>query len=43
MVSKKLNFNDHSLSELDFLWNKIKKKLSINSEFDLRAEQHLIH
>tara|TARA_Y100001958_G_scaffold157036_1_gene151152 strand:- start:380 stop:1150 length:771 start_codon:yes stop_codon:yes gene_type:complete len=28
MENKKLNFNDHSLSELDFLWNKIKKKLS---------------
>ena len=30
MVSKKLNFNDHSLSELDLLWNKIKEKLSSN-------------
>jgi len=30
MVSKKLNFNDHSLSELDLLWNKIKEKISSN-------------
>ena len=30
MVSKKLNFSDQSLSELDLLWNKIKAKLSAN-------------
>tara|TARA_Y100001970_G_scaffold105411_1_gene132054 strand:+ start:1712 stop:2482 length:771 start_codon:yes stop_codon:yes gene_type:complete len=30
IASKRLNFNDYNLSELDVLWNKIKEKLSSN-------------